>query len=398
MSWRGSRPCQVKRDGASTMVTVYDLEGQRRPATYHDLQDFSRLKDALPNVHDGYGAVHPQDVPECAAHAYSMLGQFRNSTKPGRARMLGWEVSRDCLRMAQIVAGGEAEFRQRANLLAVVNTLSPLTNTPEQMAALWVYAEGNAPLFFSPQVQAGATGPVTLAGLLTQMNAEILAGITMAQLVNPGCRVGYATTSGIMDMRQGLMPYATPESCLMNIATAQMARFYNLPSRGTGGFTEANTLDMQAGFETALTTAMAALAGINIIIGAGGSLQNALGASFAKFVIDNEINGFVHRICEGIRFDEESMAVELIKAVGPAGLFLTERHTLEHFRRELFVPRLSNRQAYESWAAEGGSSIHERARDRARQILDEHQPEPLPEAVEAELWAVVRAAEQRGQG
>jgi len=383
--------------GASTMITVYDLQGQRRPATFQDLKDFSRLKDGLPNINDGYGAVHPQDVPEAAAHAYSMLGQFSNSTKPGRARMLGWDVSQDCLRMAQIVAGGEERFAQRPNLLAVVNTLSPLTNAPQQLEALWVYAEANAPLFFSPQIQAGATGPVTLAGLLVQMNAEILAGITMAQLVNPGCRVGYGTTSGIMDMRQGLMPYATPESCLINIATAQLARFYRIPSRGTGGFTEANTLDMQAGFETALTTAAAALAGINIIIGAGGSLQNALGASFAKFVVDNEINGFIKRLCQGIQFIPETLALDVIKAVGPAGQFLTERHTVDHFRQELFRPGLSNRQAYESWVEAGSNPIHEQARAEARRILREHQPEPLPQQVETELWAVVRAAERRGQ-
>jgi trimethylamine--corrinoid protein Co-methyltransferase len=183
---------------------------------------------------------------------------------------------------------------------------------------------------------------------------------------------------------------------LINIATAQMARFYHLPSRGTGGFTEANTLDMQAGFETALTTAAASQAGINIIIGAGGSLQNALGASFEKFVIDDEINGFVKRICAGIEFTPETLALDLVQAVGPAGQFLTARHTAVHFRRELFQPHLSNRRAYESWAAAGSKPVHERAREEAKRILRDHHPEPLPPEVKAELWTVVRAAERRG--
>lgn len=380
--------------GASTLVTVYDLDGQRRPATFKDVQRFARLKDGLAHVNDGYGAVHPQDVPEKAAHCYQMVAQFTNSEKPFRARMFGRRVSEDCLRMAQIVAGGEEAFRQRPNLLAVVNTVSPLTNTPEQMEALIVYAEGNAPLFFSPQIQAGATGPVTLAGLLIQMNAEILAGITTAQLVNPGCRVGYGTTSGIMDMRQGLMPYATPESALINIATAQMARYYKLPSRGTGGFSEANVLDMQAGFETALTTVIAALAGINIIIGAAGSLQNALGASYAKFVVDNEIIGYIKRIVSGIAFSPEMMALNVIKGVGPAGHFLMQDHTLHHFRDELFQTRLSNREAYAQWE-QHGKSIDQKAAEEAARILDEHQPAPLPPEVEKELWEVLRAAEKR---
>jgi len=381
--------------GASTLVTVYDLDGTRRPSTFADVQRFSRLKDGLEHVHDGYGAVHPQDVPEPAAHCYQMIGQLANSEKPFRARMFGRRVSEDCLRMAQIVAGGEAAFRQRPNLLAVVNTVSPLTNTPEQMEALIVYAEGNAPLFFSPQIQAGATGPVTLAGLLIQMNAEILAGITAAQLVNPGCRVGYGTTSGIMDMRHGLMPYATPESALINIATAQMARFYQMPSRGTGGFTEANTLDMQAGFETALTTYVAAQAGINIIIGAAGSLQNALGASYAKFVVDNEIIGYIERMLAGVDFTPEAMALDTIKAVGPAGQFMTEDHTVRNFRRELFRPKLSNRAAFTQWEEAGSKTIEQQATAEAERILREHQVPPLPQEVERELWKVVRAAEGR---
>ena len=379
--------------GASTLVTVYDLDNTRRPATFEDVKRFSRLKDGLEHVDDGYGVVHPQDVPECAAHCYQMIGQLLSSEKPFRARMFGKQVSEDCLRMAQIVAGGEEAFRQRPNLMAVVNTVSPLTNTPGQMEALIVYAEGNAPLVFSPQVQAGATGPVTLAGLLIQMNAEILAVMTAAQLVNPGCRVGYGTTSGIMDMRQGLMPYATAESALINIATAQMARFYNLPSRGTGGFSEANVLDMQAGFETALNTVAAALAGINVIIGAAGSLQNALGASYAKFVVDNEIIGYIKRIVSGIEFTPEMMALDVIKRVGPAGHFLTEDHTVRHFRDELFRPVLSNREAFPQWEAKGRKTIDQKATEEAERILREHQPAPLPKEVEKELWDVVRIAE-----
>ena len=402
-TWHGRNPKhdmhlgedRVYYVGASTLVTVYDLDGTRRPATFEDVKRFSRLKDGLEHVNDAYGAVHPQDVPEPAAHCYQMLGQLTSSEKPYRARMFGEQVSRDCLRMAQIVAGGEEAFRQRPNLMAMINTVSPLTNTPEQMEALVVYAEANAPLFFSPQIQAGATGPVTLAGLLIQMNAEILACLTAAQLVNPGCRVGYATTSGIMDMRQGLMPYATPESALINVATAQMARFYRIPSRGTGGFSEANTLDMQAGFETALTTVAAALAGIHFIIGAAGSLQNALGASYAKFVVDNEIIGYIKRMTAGIDFTPESMALDAIQRVGPAGQFLTDDHTLRHFRHELFQPLLSNRKSFTQWEAEGSLSIEQRATAEAERILREHHPAPLPADVEKELWDVVRMTERR---
>jgi len=215
-TWHGRNPARAMHlggdnvyfIGASTMLSVIDLEGNRRPATLQDARDFCRLKDALENVYDGYCVVHPTDVPDHAAHAYSLYTQFANTEKPWRARMQGRQVARDCIRLASIVAGGDEELRRKPNILVVINTVSPLANAPDQMEALVEYARAGLPIIVSPEVQAGATGPATLAGTLAVQTAEILAAITLIQLVNPGNPVGYGTVSSVLDMRRGSSPRA----------------------------------------------------------------------------------------------------------------------------------------------------------------------------------------------
>ena len=383
--------------GASTLVTVFDLEGCRRPATLQDARDFTRLKDALPNIQDSYTAVHPRDVPDYTAHAHQLYIQFKYSQKPARARMFGTQISHDCIRMAQVVAGSAQALRERPNLLVVINTVSPLSHAREQMEALVEYARAGFPLFAAPEVQAGGTGPVTLAGSFAQQNAEILSVLCMAQIINPGLGVGYGTVSSVLDMRNGIMPYSSPEACLFNIATAQFGRFYHIPSRGTAGFTDANLLDMQAGFETGMTMLVATLAGINLILGAAGSLENALAASYEKFVIDDEVISYIKRVVRGVEVTPETLALDVIRSVGPGGNFLGTQHTLKNFKREHFIPALSNRAKYDSWVTAGAKPIHMLAREKASRILREHQPAPLDPAVEEELLAILHEIETRGK-
>jgi trimethylamine--corrinoid protein Co-methyltransferase len=378
--------------GASTVVTVHDLDGHRRPATLEDARSFSRLKDALPNIQDAYTAVHPVDVPEHACHAHQLYVQFTCSEKPARARMLGAKIARDCIRMARIVAGGADAARARPNLLVVINSVSPLAHAVEQIEALYEFASAGFPMFICPEVQSGGTGPVTLAGLLTMQNAEILGGVCMVQAIAPGLGTGYGTVSNILDMRHGIMPYGTAEGCLINVATAQMARYYGMPSRGTAGFTDSNAVDAQAGLETAMTLLSATLAGIDLMLGAGG-LEDALAVSYAKTVLDDELIGYIRRISQSVEVTSETIALDAVRRVGPAGSFLAEPHTLKHFRREHFAPSLSNRAKYDAWAEAGGKVMLDNAREKARNILQEHQPVPLDRGVEQELRSVVREAE-----
>ena len=254
------------------------------------------------------------------------------------------------------------------------------------------YIKRGVPLLISPEVQAGATGPTTLAGTLVQATAEFLGHATLAQLITPGMPLMYGCVSSVFDMRTMILPYGAPEADLLCMATAQMARHYGIPSRGTGGSSDANALGMQAGVESLMSILACILAGTSYVAHGAGELENTLAVSYEKTVIDDEIIGMARRLARGIEVTTERLAFDVIKEVGPRGNFLTADHTLRHFRAEQFFPTLLVRDRYDTWEAAGGKRMEERARDRVQQILATHEPEPLPEKMTKELQAIYASA------
>jgi len=378
-------------------VNVLDLEtGKRRASTLKDCENFCRLADALENIqHASSSVVRPRDVPESVAHVYELFAGFRNTTKTVDGEIYGQAIAIDGIRMASVVAGGEEELKKRPLLLGFHNPVSPLQLSEKLTEGLMVYAKYKQPILIAPEAQAGATAPVTLAGLLAQQNAEVLSGIAIAELVNPGAPVLYGTVSTIMDMKTGNLAYGAIEAGLINVATAQLARYYGLPSRGTGGGTESKIPDVQAGFEKAMTLMMAALAGINFIFNAAGTLESTLTASYEQAVIDNEMCGMVSRALRGIEISDETLAVDIISDVGPGGQYLNQRHTLEYLRKEHYLPIIVNREKRERWERGGSKDLREVAREEAKRILKEHQPEPLDRHIEEELKKIVKEVEKR---
>jgi trimethylamine--corrinoid protein Co-methyltransferase len=378
-------------------VNVLDIEtGKRRPSTLNDCENFCRLADALENIHHVTSApVRPRDISESVAHAYELFSAFRNTTKTTDGETYSQAVAMDSIRMASVIRGGEEELRKKPLLLSFHNPISPLQHSRELTEALMVYAQYGQPIIVAPEDQAGATAPVTLAGLLAQQNAEVLSGIVIAELVNPGTPVLFGTVSTIMDMKTGNLAYGAIEAGLINVATAQLAHYYGLPSRGTGSGTESKTPDIQAGFEKAITLTMAAMAGLNFIFNAAGTLESTLTASLEQAVIDNEICGMVSRALRGIRISDETLAIDVIEDVGPGGQFLTQRHTLEHLKKEHYIPTIINRQKREKWESAGSKDLGETARQEAKKILKEHQPEPLDRDIEEELKKIIKEVEKR---
>jgi len=378
-------------------VNVLDLEtGKRRASTLKDCENFCRLADALENIqHASSSVVRPRDVPESVAHVYELFAGFRNTTKTVDGEIYGQAIAIDGIRMASVVAGGEEELKKRPLLLGFHNPVSPLQLSEKLTEGLMVYAKYKQPILIAPEAQAGATAPVTLAGLLAQQNAEVLSGIAIAELVNPGAPVLYGTVSTIMDMKTGNLAYGAIEAGLINVATAQLARYYGLPSRGTGGGTESKIPDVQAGFEKAMTLMMAALAGINFIYNAAGTLESTLTASYEQTVIDNEICGMVSRALRGVEISDETLALDVIEAVGPEGQYLDQRHTLEHLKKEHYLPTIISRERRERWERAGSRDLREIAREEAKRILKEHQPEPLDRDVEENLKKIVKEVEKR---
>lgn len=378
---------------------IIDLDGIRRLSTYQDSECAAALVDALPNVAEGSAIFTADDRPIDTQWLWGYLATIKHSTKPIRGRVYGKLQAQTSIRMAELVAGGTENLRKKPIIIANTNAVSPLMQHQEQLEAIIEYAGYGLPVIISPEVMSGATGPVTFAGSLVQHNAEVLCGVCLVQAIHPGCPVVYGSVSSIMDMRTGSFAHGAIEHGMWSAAAAQMARFYELPSRGNAGFTDSKLLDMQAGFESSMTLLMAALGGTNYIFGAVSGVINAgLVTSLEKLVIDDEVAGYVRRALNGISVEEDTLAVSLIKKIGPGGNYLGEKHTLKHLRSEQYLPVLADRRSHAAWKGDGGKDIRERANERARKLLQEHQPEPLDPALERELNEIVERVQAQVLG
>jgi trimethylamine--corrinoid protein Co-methyltransferase len=253
------------------------------------------------------------------------------------------------------------------------------------LGAMIVYARAGQPMIVNSLASAGATAPATLAGMLAVQNAEILAGIVLTQLIRKGTPVVYGSGSSCADMRSGMLSVGAPEMAINNIMIAQMARFYRIPSRGVGTLTDAKAVDVQAGYESMMNLLAAQSAGVDFILHAVGSLETINSISYEKFVIDEEMIGMVRRIGRGVAVDEQTLAMEVIREAGPCGQFLDKDHTFEHFERELFFPRLGNRDSYDRWKEKGAAPLQQAAGQQCRQILEAYRPPDLPASIDRDL-------------
>jgi trimethylamine---corrinoid protein Co-methyltransferase len=371
--------------------------GERRRTTLQDVCNLVRVADALEHytlLHSGAIMPHIEGVPDEVAHVHGYYASVKNSSKVIKGVVRGKQRARDCIRMAALIAGGDEQLRIRPNMFTTCNVISPLQFAPEQTEGLIEYARMGLPVDIASEPQSGATSPATLAGTLAQQTAEILGMIVVAQLVNPGAPVLMGTVAAAMDMRNGAIALGGVEAAMMNVAHAQMAQFYGIPSRGTGSNTESKSLDMQAGIEKTLTLMLPALAGINMIFYPG-TMDHALTVSLESLVIDHEICGFIHRLLQGITTDDKSIGIDVMEKVGPGGHFLSQPHTLASFRAEHFIPGLFDRDSHETWIQKGRPGMLDSAKQKVAKILAEHQPLPLDSAVGKELLAVIKEIEKR---
>lgn len=375
-------------------INIIDLEGHRRPGTVKDGEDICRLCDALPNMAVASTGVTPPEMPGGVLEAWHTMTMFTQCSKPAFGVCRSEETSHMILRMAEVVAQACDFPEGRLPLTIITNPVSPLRNTPDQLAGMLVYLKLGLPISISPEVQAGATGPATLAGALAQQTAEFLGHACLAQIIHPGTPVVYGTVSSIFDMRKMLLPYGAPEADLLGVGTVQMARYYGIPARTTGGSSDANALGMQAGVDSLMSTLLSILAGSSFVLHGAGELENTLAVSYEKILVDEEIIEMARRVARGFEVTPDTLGFEVIKEVGPHGDFLGTEHTYQHFRTEHFMPQLMVREKYDVWEAAGGRRAEERARDRMNDLIANHQPEPLPEEASRELKAIYAAVQQ----
>jgi trimethylamine--corrinoid protein Co-methyltransferase len=247
------------------------------------------------------------------------------------------------------------------------------------------YAKAGQPQIISSLSIAGATGPVTLAGNLALQNAEILAGIVLTQLVREGTPVVFAGVSSNAEMRSGALCIGSPEMAMNTAATGQMAHYYKLPVRSGGAVCDAKSPDAQASFESMMGLLMARVCGINFVLHSAGILESYNCMSYEKFIIDDELCGMVKRIQRGFEVTPETLALDVIKNVGPGGHFLDKDHTFDHFRTEFYQPRLSNRDDFVTWQASGSPQSTEAANRKFKEILSTYETPELPADVDRDL-------------
>jgi trimethylamine--corrinoid protein Co-methyltransferase len=360
-------------------VSVLDLEtGEHRSAGMEDLVRQTWLLEQLPNIEVNGGLVTPQDVPGQFNDWYTWAGTIKNTTKHVTGGMYGAQCVRDAMAMGALAAGGMEHFKKRPHLSGWVLTLPTLGNDYAGLDALMEMARQNVVVILSSGPMLGASSPMSLAGSVAQAHAEMLAGITLMQLVNPGAPLVYTSFIRSMNMKTMAVCMASPESGIMRGAMAEMGHFLGLPVRMPGLLRDSKILDAQAGFETALTGLTLAY---NCDLMDSGQLDSDLLVDYADPIFINEAMYAIKRSVRELAVNEKTINLDHIAAIGPGGSFLTTNETVRNFRKEVWHSTLFEQGARDVWVKQGSLDIRERALNQARRILAERQSHLMPPEV-----------------
>ena len=365
---------------------VNNLDDGRRDSTLNDYINFVKLTHASLNQDITGGLMaEPNDIPHERRMAEMLYAAIRYSDKPFMGGALGAEAAEETIEAASIVFGSRKEMADRPPFISILCSRPPLAYDDRMLSAIMTYARAGLPQLISSLSIAGATGPVTMEGVLVVQNAEVLAGITLTQLVREGTPVVYGGQSTSAAMRFGTLSTGSPEMAVNTAATAQLTRFYQLPSRSGGAITDSKTCDGQAGSESMMGQLMATLSGINFVLHSAGILETYMVASYEKFILDDDICGMCKRIKKGENITAERLAVDLISEVGPGGEHLTHEHTFRNFRSEFYQPIIEERRNFSAWQKSGAQSIEKRANAKWKEILENYTEPKLPDDVERDL-------------
>ncbi len=388
----GTGPFHARTSSGATGILDLD-SGRRRRPNCQDAANVVRLADALPHVHGvSTMAVQPADIPVTAVDVRTVRLALANTVKPLGYVCLNERLIEPVLAMSAVVAGGEDALRERPFITALAESTSPLQLVSSQLAVLKAFASRGLPLTLHAHPMAGFTAPVTLAGELVITHAEVLALVTIAQLIRPGTPVVYGMSSSVPDMRSGSNLSGAVEIGLMGAAVARLSRRCGLPCVMSSG-TDAHVPGAQAMLERLMTLLPPALAGIDLVNLT--TMDTKMSFSLEQLVIDEAILSVIERYLRGITVDDETLALDLIHEIGPGGAFTTTAHTIRHFRDELLIPDLIGRESRESWQAAGAPDVRTRAQEKARRILAEHRPLPLADSIAVQLDEIVKETESQ---
>ncbi len=378
-------------------VNMYDPIKKKkiRKATLYDTIEHIKVSNTLENIDCSHMDVWPSDVPFTELHCHTIKGWANNSYKPYGMSCFGKIASQDMINLVSIIVGGSEEAIKKPRLIGVFNPTSPLRLEKIQLNGLTVFARNQQPLLISAAASAGSTAPVTLAGVLTQANMEVLSGIILAQLLSPGTPVLYGSTNTIMDPITGNNAYGAIEMTLLTIASAQLARFYQIPSKGSGALTDSKIFDMQNGIERIMGLSAAINAGHNYITCAG-TYESSLSEALELLVIDDELIGMLKREKLGIEVSENTLAsAEITSAFNLKKNYLGTKHSVKNTRKEIFIPKLMNREKRGRWLRSGSNNIFKVAQEKVKDILSTYESPNLPSSINKALDEYIKQVSKR---
>ncbi|MEW5957060.1 MAG: trimethylamine methyltransferase family protein [Chloroflexota bacterium] len=383
----------VGTDGCG--VEVIDLEsGQRRRSGWQDVANIARVADYVEEVAFHWVPVSAQDRPPESRGLHELLAIWQNSTKHVQTESIYASAAeaKAAVEMAAAVAGGREALRRRPILSIMQCTAPPLGHDGGSLDAGLIAAEAGLPVGYMTMTSCASTAPVTLAGNLVVGNAEVISALALMQLAHPGAPVYYAAAQTTMDLRSGGYTGGGPEDFLFGAATNVLADFYNVPLSMGSFATGAKEPNWQAGIENSLSTFMASVVMSDMLLGVG-LLHGSRIWSYEQMLLDCEIFDIIYKMMQGIVIDDDTLALDVIRAVGPGGNFLKQKHTKKNMRN-LWLPNYMDRRPYEVWA-DKQDGARDWARAEARRILATHRPAPLEAGLVEELQRIIQSIENR---
>lgn len=368
---------------------VRDLEGVRRYATLEDFRNFVRLAYMAPAIHHSGGTVcEPVDVPVNKRHLDMVMTHMTLSDKPFMGSVTAPERAADTVEMCRILFGSDF-VEKNCVVINLINANSPMVFDETMLGAAKVYARANQATIITPFILAGAMSPVSVAGTLSQILAEVLAGAAFTQLCRPGAPVVFGTFASSMSMQSGAPTFGTPEPSLVSYGAAQLARRLKIPFRTGGSLCASKIPDAQAAYESANTLNCTLLAGTNFVLHGAGWLEGGLSASYEKFMMDIDQLGMAQKMAAGVDLSENGQAMSAIREVGPGSHYLGSAHTQANFETAFYRSIIADNNSFEQWLAEGEKTAAQRANELARNWLGMYEKPVIDPGIEEALAAFV---------
>lgn len=381
--------------GGSDCLNVLDHRtGERRLGQLADVQEASRLMDALPEIDFVMSAFLPADRDPRIYDRYQMEVMLNHTTKPIVFVTPDFEGCVKAVEMCEVVAGSAEAFQRRPFATCYINVTSGMIANAEALQKCIFLAEKGLPQLYIPLNAGGVNSPATTAGCMASMNAGTLLGIVLSQLVQPGAPVAIpGWNGGPYNLQTMVGNYVLADE--QGVPTS-MGKYYDLPVFGLGGSTDSKVLDQQCGFEATISLVTSLLHGANIVHDVG-FMDAGLQGSLQMIAICNEILGFLRAATRGVEVNDETLALDVIAELGPTGSYMSHDHTLRHFK-EPFYSKLIDKNPFSVWQKRGGTTMEQRAAKFVDDILAKHQVPSLPEEVQKELKRIVAAEQKRIEG